>query len=102
MPTRVLGWTAGRHAGLPALFAEGLTARVHTCIDGAQSRDGRIAGAYVHGLFANDALRAALLRDLGAAASTLHFEQSIDETLDALAAHCAAHLDLDALWEMAR
>ena len=71
-------------------------------VDGAQSRDGRIAGAYVHGLFANDALRAALLRDLGASSSTLHFEQSIDETLDALAAHCAAHLDLDALWEMAR
>ena len=71
-------------------------------IDGAQSRDGRIAGAYVHGLFANDALRDALLRDLGAPSSTLHFEQSIDETLDALAAHCAAHLDLDALWEMAR
>jgi adenosylcobyric acid synthase len=71
-------------------------------IDGAQSRDGRIAGAYVHGLFANDALRDALLRDLGAPSSTLHFEQLIDETLDALAAHCAAHLDLDALWEMAR
>jgi adenosylcobyric acid synthase len=71
-------------------------------VDGAQSRDGRIAGAYVHGLFANDALRATLLRDLGAPSSTLHFEQSIDETLDALAAHCAAHLDLDALWEMAR
>lgn len=71
-------------------------------VDGAQSRDGRIAGAYVHGLFANDALRDALLRDLGAPSSTLHFEQSIDETLDALAAHCAAHLDLDALWEMAR
>jgi adenosylcobyric acid synthase len=71
-------------------------------IDGAQSRDGRIAGAYVHGLFANDALRAALLRDLGAPSSTLHFEQLIDETLDALAAHCATHLDLDALLEMAR
>ena len=81
-----------------AQYITGATLR----IDGAQSRDRRIAGAYVHGLFANDALRDALLRDLGASSSTLHFEQSIDETLDALAAHCAAHLDLDALWEMAR
>lgn len=71
-------------------------------VDGAQSRDGRVAGAYVHGLFANDCLRAALLRDLGATASTLHFEQSIENTLDALAEHCASYLDLDALWGMAR
>lgn len=70
--------------------------------DGARSLDGRVAGAYVHGLFANDSLRAALLRDLGATASTLHFEQSIEDALDALAAHCARFLDLDALWDIAR
>jgi adenosylcobyric acid synthase len=71
-------------------------------LDGAVSRDGRVMGAYVHGLFSNDALRAAFLRSIDARASTLRFEESVDETLDALAAHCEAHIDLDALWEMAR
>jgi adenosylcobyric acid synthase len=70
--------------------------------DGAMSPDGSAAGVYVHGLFASDAFRAAFLRGLGAAPSTLHYETSIDATLDALAAHCAAHIDLDALLEIAR
>jgi adenosylcobyric acid synthase len=47
-------------------------------------------------------LRASLLRTLGAPPSSLRYEESIEETLDALAAHCARHIDLDALWEMAR
>ena len=52
--------------------------------------------------FADDSLRASLLRMLGAPQSSLRYEESIEETLDALAAHCARHIDLDALWEMAR
>ena len=59
-------------------------------------------GAYAHGLFADDLLRASLLRMLGAAPSALRYEDSVDETLEALAAHCGRHIDLDALWEMAR
>ena len=70
--------------------------------DGAVSRDGRVRGAYVHGLFADDRLRATLLATLGAAPSALHFEAMIEETLDALAAHCERHIDLDALLEIAR
>lgn len=91
-----VGETTGADCARPVLqFDDGR-------VDGARTRDGRIAGAYVHGLFASDPLRAALLRTLGAPVSTLRFEEMIDETLDALAAHCAAHLDLDSLWEMAR
>ena len=91
-----VGETSGSDCARPVLrFHDGR-------VDGAQSRDGRVAGAYVHGLFATDALRGALLRALGATPSDLHFEDSIEETLDALAAHCEAHIDLDALWEMAR
>ncbi|WP_363349999.1 cobyric acid synthase [Methylocystis echinoides] len=71
-------------------------------LDGAISGDGLVMGAYVHGLFADDALRAAFLAGIGAEASPLRFEQSIEETLDALAAHCESHLDLDALLEIAR
>jgi len=70
--------------------------------DGAVSRDGLVAGAYAHGIFSDDSLRASLLRMLGAPPSTLRYEESIEETLDALAAHCARHIDLDGLWEMAR
>ncbi len=91
-----VGETTGADCARPVLqFDDGR-------VDGAQSPDGRVAGAYVHGLFANDLLRAALLRDLGASASTLNFEHSIETTLEALAIHCANYLDLDALWEIAR
>jgi adenosylcobyric acid synthase len=91
-----VGETSGADCARPALqLAEGRA-------DGATSRDGRVAGAYAHGIFADDGLRASLLRILGAPPSALRYEESIDETLDALAAHCARHIDLDALWEMAR
>ncbi len=70
--------------------------------EGAVSADGRVSGAYVHGLFANDAQRAALLARLGAAPSQLRYEAMVEETLDALADHCARHLDLDRLLEIAR
>jgi adenosylcobyric acid synthase len=70
--------------------------------DGAVSRDGRVMGAYVHGLFADDSLRKKLLAALGAPESPLNFEAMIDETLDALAAHCETYIDLDALLAIAR
>ena len=71
-------------------------------LEGAVSADGRVCGAYVHGLFTNDAQRAAVLARLGAAPSQLRYEAMVEETLDALADHCARHLDLDRLLEIAR
>jgi len=70
--------------------------------DGAVSADGRIAGCYLHGFFAGDAQRAAWLARLGAPASALAYEELVDETLDALATHLAAHLDIDKLLSLAR
>lgn len=70
--------------------------------DGAMSRDGHVAGAYVHGLFDDDSFRAGFLRNMGAAASALRYATSVEENLDALADHCARHIDLDALLELAR
>jgi adenosylcobyric acid synthase len=91
-----LGVTRGADCARPFLaFDDGR-------VDGAVSQDGRVAGAYVHGLFASDALRAAFLASLGAAPSTLRFEDRIDATLDAFAEHCARHIDLDLLLEIAR
>ncbi|MBM3562243.1 MAG: cobyric acid synthase [Alphaproteobacteria bacterium] len=91
-----VGETCGRDCERPALqLADGR-------IDGAISRDGLVAGVYAHGIFADDSLRASLLRVLGAPPSPLRYEETIEETLDSLAAHCARHIDLDALWDMAR
>jgi adenosylcobyric acid synthase len=69
--------------------------------EGAVSADGRVAGTYVHGLFADDRQRAARLAQFGAAAS-IAYDDSVERTLDALAAHLAAHLDLDGLLTLAR
>ncbi len=70
--------------------------------DGAMSADGRVIGTYIHGLFADDRQRAAWLARFAAAPSDLAYEASIEQTLDALAAHLAAHLDLDRLLKLAR
>jgi adenosylcobyric acid synthase len=70
--------------------------------DGAVSADGKIAGCYLHGLFASDAFRRAFLTRLGATPSFLAYEAMVDDTLDRLAAHLEAHLDLDALLAAAR
>ncbi|MGE0116892.1 MAG: cobyric acid synthase [Dongiaceae bacterium] len=71
--------------------------------EGAISPDGRVAGCYVHGLFAGDAFRHAFLAALRPrAASGLAYEQEIEATLDALADHLAAHLDLDRILAIAR
>jgi adenosylcobyric acid synthase len=70
--------------------------------DGAMSADGRVIGTYIHGLFADDRQRAAWLNRFGASPSGIGYERTIEQTLDALAAHLAAHLDLDRLVKLAR
>jgi adenosylcobyric acid synthase len=71
-------------------------------LDGATSADGRVSGAYVHGLFADDGQRNAFVASLGAASSGFSYDGMIDATLDALADHVAAHIDLDRLLSLAR
>jgi adenosylcobyric acid synthase len=70
--------------------------------DGCISRDGRVAGCYLHGLFASDPFRRAFLRVLGADAGEVAYEQQIEATLDALADHLERSLDLSALLAAAR
>jgi len=90
-----IGQTEGPDCARPLLrFADGR-------LDGAVSQKGRVAGAYVHGLFADDRQRAAWLAELGAA-SELGYDAAIERTLDALADHCEAHVDLDAILTFAR
>jgi adenosylcobyric acid synthase len=90
-----IGRTAGADCARPLLrFSDGRP-------DGAISADGRVMGAYVHGLFAGDAQRAEWLANLGAR-SDLAYDAQVERTLDELAAHLAAHIDLDALLKLAR
>ena len=69
--------------------------------DGAVSADGRVIGTYVHGLFADDRQRAAWLTRFKGTATVAH-ATLVERTLDALAEHLAAHLDLDRLLTLAR
>jgi adenosylcobyric acid synthase len=90
-----IGRTGGPGCARPLLrFADGRT-------DGAISPDGRVMGAYVHGLFADDSQRAAWLARLGAR-SELGYDSQVERTLDELAAHLTAQVDLDALLKRAR
>jgi adenosylcobyric acid synthase len=70
--------------------------------EGAVSADGRVTGTYVHGLFGDDRQRSAWLACLGAAPSTIAHDALIEATLDRLAAHLAAHIDLDRLLSLSR
>lgn len=65
--------------------------------DGATSENGRVRGSYLHGIFGSDAFRAAELELLGHAGGQLNYEEGVEHTLDALADHLSAHVDLDAL-----
>jgi adenosylcobyric acid synthase len=69
--------------------------------DGAVSADGLVAGTYVHGLFASDAFRRAFLQKLGARSSAA-YDTGVEAALDGLAAHLAAHLDLEKILAIAR
>jgi adenosylcobyric acid synthase len=71
--------------------------------EGAVSPDGRIAGCYLHGLFAADGWRRHFLGILGATAdATLGYDAMIEHTLDRLADHLEATVDLDRLLAIAR
>jgi adenosylcobyric acid synthase len=70
--------------------------------EGAISADGRAIGSYIHGLFADDRQRAAWLSRFAGGTVNIAYEDLVERTLDALAAHLAAHLDLDRLLTLAR
>jgi adenosylcobyric acid synthase len=69
--------------------------------EGAVSADGRVQGSYLHGMFRDDAFRAAFLAGFGVA-SQGGYEAGVEAALDALAVHLEAHLDVDGLFAAAR
>ena len=91
-----MGVTEGKDRARPfARLADGAA-------EGAISVDGRVIGTYIHGLFADDRQRAAWLQRFAAGPTTIAYDALLEQTLDALAAHLAAHLDLDRLLTLAR
>jgi adenosylcobyric acid synthase len=84
-----LGETAGPDTARPF-------ARIDGVAEGAISPDGVVIGTYMHGIFADDAFRHAFMN-----AGSTSYEAGVEAALDGLAAHLAAHLDLERLLAMA-
>jgi adenosylcobyric acid synthase len=90
-----MGQTAGSDTARPVLTLEG---GGQARPDGATSLEGNVAGTYVHGLFAADDFRHQFLSTLCSDRhSEFSYDTSIEKTLDALADHLEASLNLDAL-----
>jgi len=91
-----MGVTAGPDCAKPfGMLADGTP-------EGAVSRDGRVIGTYAHGLFADDRQRSAWLTRLGAGPAAISHDGLIEDTLDRLAVHLAAHVDLDRVLALSR
>ncbi|MEP4247133.1 cobyric acid synthase [Tateyamaria sp.] len=70
--------------------------------EGAINADGRVSGSYLHGMFADDGFRRAWLAGLNVTASQGSYSATVEATLDCLADHLEAHLDVSALLACAR
>ncbi len=91
-----MGVTTGPDRARPLL-------RIGGAPEGARSADGRVAGCYLHGLFAGDAFRRAFLAELGhASANGVAYWAWVDGILDRLADRLEASLDLDRMLRIAR
>ncbi|SIO55113.1 adenosylcobyric acid synthase (glutamine-hydrolysing) [Rhodovulum sp. ES.010] len=90
-----MGRTEGASLDRPWLRLDGVD-------EGAVSADGRVMGAYLHGLFGADSFRRHWLTAMGGRASGLDYEAQVDAALNALADQLEHDLDLDALLALAR
>jgi adenosylcobyric acid synthase len=89
-----LGRTEGPDRTRPMFTVSGVA-------EGAVRADGRVMGSYLHGMFSEDAFRRAFLAGLGAVPGEVSYDRTVEETLDALADHLAAHVDCDGLLALA-
>jgi adenosylcobyric acid synthase len=91
-----VGSTIGPGNSRPLLrFADGTP-------DGAVSHDGRVAGCYVHGLFAMTAARSVLVSSLGAQPEGENHSARVDAALEEIAGVLASCLDIDSIINIAR
>jgi adenosylcobyric acid synthase len=90
-----LGVTSGPDRASPMFTVNGQP-------EGAVRADGRVMGSYLHGMFTEDAFRRAFVASLGATPGSQSYGQTVEDTLDALADHLAAHVDCDRLLKIAQ
>ncbi|MEM0988408.1 MAG: cobyric acid synthase [Pseudomonadota bacterium] len=90
-----IGRTEGPDCARPVVEVDGRA-------QGARSADGLVEGLYLHGLFTDDSFRAAYLAAFGKEISYASYGAGVEQALDKLAAHLEAHVDLDALLDIAR
>jgi adenosylcobyric acid synthase len=90
-----IGRTTGPGTKRPMLAIDGGVS------DGAVSADGRVVGAYVHGLFERGEARAALLAPLGVAVGPRDHAAKVDAALDEIAAMLEQALDIAAIARIA-
>tara|TARA_A100001037_G_scaffold306867_1_gene357800 strand:+ start:29018 stop:30526 length:1509 start_codon:yes stop_codon:yes gene_type:complete len=74
--------------------------------DGAISKNGKVAGTYIHGAFANDTFRHAWIKSFARnktiASTIVNWDESIESTLDEVANTLEESLNLDLILEIAR
>ncbi|MEM1176590.1 MAG: cobyric acid synthase [Pseudomonadota bacterium] len=71
--------------------------------EGAASQDGRVAGTYLHGIFANNDYRNEWLRRAGASRLQAYdYDASVEAALDALADQVESAVDVEGLLAQAR
>ena len=68
--------------------------------EGATSPDGRVQGTYLHGLFIDNKFRTNYLASIKEGLSDYNYNLLVDNTLDQMATHAEAHLDLDRILEL--
>jgi adenosylcobyric acid synthase len=67
-------------------------------LDGAVTKDGRVFGTYLHGIFNNDSFRSAFLNRIRRKKGLAEREAApLDDPFDQLAAHLEKHLDMERL-----
>lgn len=74
--------------------------------EGAENRNGRIWGTYVHGILHNDNFRRAWLNDIRLSkgweplSANLRYQEKREAAFDRLAGHVRKHLDISLIYEM--
>lgn len=91
-----IGRTQGPGLAAPVIEIDGRP-------DGAAAMGGRIAGCYLHGLFASDEFRAAYLAGFrDGRRSTIAYDAIVETTLNKLADHMETHCDLTRMLAIAK
>ena len=86
-----LGVTTGADCTNPMLY-------IDETPFGARSANGLVMGCYLHGLFADEHFRGHILKTLNLDfRQKIVYRQQVEDTLDALANHLEAHMDLERL-----